>query len=118
MKQAKLFYPRYLAFFTQKPFFISFKYLLQEIYEQSLKNDYAIKIENILNTLLFRMYLPKYESTQLLFVLNNRVYTFVNKVLHSEFSLRFLFTILSVDKIVLIFISLLLNSNIVFFHSK
>ena len=103
MKQAKIFYPRYLAFFTQKPFFISFKFILQEIYEQSNKTDIAIKIENILTAILFRMYLPKYETTQLHFVLNSRIYSIVNKLLYSEISLRLLFSILSIDKIVLIF---------------
>ena len=118
MKQAKLYYPKYLAFFTQRPFFISFKYMLQEIYDQSCKTDLAMKTENILTTLLFRLYLPKYETTQLLFCMNTRVYSFVNQLLQTEISLKLLFTILSIDKIVLIFVSLLMNSSVIFFHSK
>ena len=73
-------------------FFISFKNLLEEIFYQStVNNEKCYKVENILNFLLFRMNLPTFETTQLSWTLNDKVYSFTKNVLKSEISYKLLF---------------------------
>ena len=61
------------------------------------------------------MYLPKYETTQLSWSLNDKIYPFYFK---SETSFRFLFSYILLDIEVLLFVAFLMNSIIVFFHSN
>ena len=117
--EIKIYVPKYLSVVSTNPFFISFKCILEEIYQQSILNDSkGFKIENIISTLIFRMYLPKYETTQLSWALNDKVYSFSQNFFKSEISFRLLFSYISLDKVVLIFVAFLMNSIIVFFHSK
>ena len=88
-----LYSSKYICFISLNPFFISFKNLLVEIYNQSLTNNAkCFKVESILNTILFRMTLPKYEATQLLFCLGENVYTFSKTPFKNEISFRRLFS--------------------------
>jgi hypothetical protein len=117
--EIKLFSPKYLSFISMNPFFVSFKNLLEEIYIQSTINDTkCFKFENILSVLLYRIYLPKYETTQLSFALNDKLYNFSRTPFQSEISIKLLFCYLTIEKIVLLFVAFLMNSIIVFFHSK
>lgn len=114
-----IYSPKYLCFVSLHPFFISFKFLLEEIYKQStINNSRCFKVENILNTLLYRMYLPKYQTTQLSFALNDKVYTFSKTPFRSEISFRLLFTYISIENIVMLMIAFMMNSIIVFIHSN
>jgi hypothetical protein len=118
-EQVKIYTPKYLSFVSSSPFFISFKYILEEIYNQSAINETkGYRIEHILNILLYRMYLPKYETTHLSWALNDKVYTFSRNYFKSEISFRLLFSYISLDKVVLLFIAFMMNSIIVFFHSN
>lgn len=111
--------PKYLAFFSRNPFFISFKSLLEEIYINSITNtNFNYKTESLLNILLFKSFIPKYSSTQLSFSLNNKNYNFTNNINHSEISLKLLFTYLTPENIVLLYIAFLMNSMIVILHSQ
>lgn len=110
---------KYIGLVSVNPFFVSFKKLLEEIYFQSTVNDQkCFKYENILNTLLYRIYLPKNPFTQVQFALNDKIYNFVNNKFHSEISLKLLFTFLSPEKVVLLIIAFMMNSVVIFFHSK
>lgn len=114
-----LFTSKYLCFVSLNPFFISFKNLLIEIYNQSVTNNSkCFKVENIINTILFRMVLPKYESTQLLFCLGDNVYSFSKTPFRNEISFRLLFSYISIKNIVMIIISILMNSIVVIIHSN
>jgi hypothetical protein len=115
----QIYIPKYLSLISLNPYFISFKYLLEEIYTQSQINDNkCYKIENILGTLLYRLYLPKYESTQLQFALGDKMYMFTNNMRNSEFSLKLLFSYLNVERVVSLILAFIMNSIIVFFHSE
>ncbi len=110
---------KYIGLISVNPFFVSFKKLLEEIYFQSTVNEQkCFKYENILNILLYRIYLPKNPFTQVQFALNDKIYNFVNNKFHSEISLKLLFTFLSPEKVVLLLIALMMNSVVIFFHSK
>jgi hypothetical protein len=110
---------KYIGFVSINPFFVSFKKLLEEIHYQSTINDQkCFKYENILNILLYRIYLPKNPLTQVQFALNDKIYNFVNNKFHSEISLKLLFTFLSPEKVVLLIIAFMMNSVVIFFHSK
>lgn len=114
-----LYSSKYICFISLNPFFISFKNLLVEIYNQSLTNNAkCFKVESILNTILFRMTLPKYEATQLLFCLGENVYTFSKTPFKNEISFRLLFSYISIKNIVMIIISILMNSIVVIIHSN
>lgn len=110
---------KYIGLLSMKPFFVSFKNLLEEIYIQSSLNERkCFKYENILSILLYRIYLPKNPFTQVQFALNDKVYNFINNNFYSEFSLKLLFTFLSPEKIVLLLVAFMMNSVVIFFHSK
>ena len=118
-KGKKIFGPKYLCFVSWNHFFISFKSILEEIYSLSNENtNELIKVENILNFILFRVLLPKYEDTQISFTLNNKIYRFNSNILYSEMSLKILFTMISVENIVKIVFAYLMHSWIIFLHSK
>ena len=118
-KEIKLYQSKYLCFISQNTFFISFKNLLHEIYTQStITNGKCYKIEQILITLLYRIVLPKYETVQLLFCLGENVYTFSKAPFKNEISFRLLFSHLSIKNIVMIIISILMNSIVVIIHSN
>lgn len=111
--------PKYLIFFSENPFFISFKSLLEEIYINSITNHgICFKTEQLLSIVLFKSFLPKYEATQMSFSINSKNYTFTRNILHNEVSLKVLFTFLTVDNIVLLFLSLLMNSKVLIFYSQ
>jgi len=115
----EIYLSKYISFFSTKPFFISFKNLLTEIYNQSTINGIkCYKIENILNLLLNNILLPKYETTQLLFCINENIYNFNNSKFFHEISFNILFSSISIRNIVMIIISILMNSVIVLFHSN
>ena len=115
----KVYVPKYLCFLSMNPFFISFKFLLEEIYIQScINNNKCYKVENIIGNLLYRTYLPKYETTQVQFAFGERMYSFTNKNISSEVSLNLLFSYLNVERIVLLILGFLMNSIIVIFHSE
>jgi hypothetical protein len=115
-----IYVPKVLCFFSQNPFFVSFRYILDEIYTQSVVNDAkCFKVENMLSTLLYRMYLPKYETTQIQFALGDKMYRFSrDKCFNTEISLKLLFSYLTVERVVFLMIAFLMNSIIVFFHSE
>jgi hypothetical protein len=101
------------------PFFISFKSILEDIYSLSNENsNELIKVENYLNFLLYRVLLPKYEDTQISFTLKDKIYKFNSNSLYSELSLKLLFQLISVENIVKIVFAYLMNSWIIFLHSK
>lgn len=111
--------PKYLIFISTNPFFNSFKSLLEELYINSITNyNFNFKTEHLLSNLLYKCLLPKYPTTQLSFSLLNNNYNFTNNTYHSEVSLRLLFTYLSPDRVALLFLALLMNSKIIFFHSQ
>ena len=115
----KIFGPKYLCFVSWNHFFISFKSILEEIYSLSNENSHElIKVENILNSLLFRVLLPKYEDAQISFTLNNKIFNFNSNILSSELSLKILFQIISIENIVKIVFAYLMHSWIIFLHSK
>lgn len=117
--ELNVFASKYIGFLSTKPFFVSFKNLLEEIYIQSSLNEKkCFKYENILSILLYRIYLPKNPFTQVQFALNDKIYNFINNNFHSEISLKLLFTFLSPEKIVLLLIAFMMNSVVIFFHSK
>lgn len=119
MRGKKIFGPKYLCFVSWNPFFFSFKSILEEIYSLSNENsNELIKVENILNFILFRIILPKYEDTQLSFTLNYKIYRFNTNMLYSELSLKILFQIISIENIVKIVFAYLMHSWIIFIHSK
>jgi hypothetical protein len=114
-----LYYPKYLCFVSSQPFFVSFKHILEEIYIQSTLNGVKChKVENILNFLLYRMYLPKYETTQLSWSLNDKIFNFSRNKFKAEVSYKLLFSYISIEKVVLLYIAFLMGSIIIFFHSK
>ena len=114
-----IYLSKYLSFFSQNPCFFSFKKLLNEIYIQStLNNTKQYKIEEIINTLLFYLYLPKYNSIQLLFCLNENIYTFMNSHFNNEISFKLLFSYISPKNLVMIIISILMHSIIVIYHNN
>ena len=101
----EIYLSKYISFFSTKPFFISFKNLLTEIYNQSTINGTkCYKIENILNFLLNNILLPKYETTQLLFYINKKIYNFNNSKFSHEISFITLFFSISIRNIVMIII--------------
>jgi len=117
--EIEIYSSKYIGFVSINPFFVSFKKLLEEIYFQSSVNDQkCFKYENILNTILYRIYLPKNPFTQVQFALNDKIYNFVNNKFYSEISLKLLFTFLSPEKVVLLIIAFMMNSVVIFFHSK
>lgn len=117
--EIQIFASKYIGLVSTNPFFVSYKNLLEEIYYQSTVNDQkCFKYENILSTILYRIYLPKNPFTQVQFALNDKIYNFVNNKFHSEISLRLLFTFLSPEKVVLLIIAFMMNSGVIFFHSK
>jgi hypothetical protein len=117
--KVSIFSPKYLTFISYNPYFISFNHILYEIYIQSTLNDTkCYKVENIISTLLYRMYLPKYETTQLSWTLNDKIYTFSRNRLENEISFKLLFSYISIDKVVLLYVAFLLNSIVIFFHTK
>jgi hypothetical protein len=83
-----------------------------------VNNVKCFKVENILSILLFRMYLPKYQTTQLSFALNDKVYTFSKAAFRSEMSFRLLFSHISIENVVMLMIAYMMSSKIVFIHSK
>lgn len=114
-----VYLPKYLCFTSVNPFFISFRNLLCEIYNQSIINKgKCFKIENILNTILYRLYLPKYQTTQLLFCLGENVYSFSKSPFRSEVGIRILFSYIQIKHIVMIIIAVLMNSVIIIRHSN
>lgn len=117
--EIEVYASKYIGFVSVNPLFVSFKKLLEEIYYQSTINDQkCFKYENILNIILYRIYLPKNPFTQVQFALNDKIYNFVNNKFHSEISLKLLFTFLSPEKVVLLIIAFMMNSVVIFFHSK
>ena len=117
--ETTLYLSKYLSFFSQNPFFFSFKKILNEIYNQStLNNSKQYKIEEIINIFLFYLYLPKYNSIQLLFCLNENIYTFINSNFNNEISFRLLFTYISPKNLVMIILSILMHSIIVIYHNN
>jgi hypothetical protein len=117
--ELNIYASKYIGFLSNKPFFVSFKNLLEEIYIQSTINDRkCFKYENILSILLYKIYLPKNPFTQVQFALNDKIYNFINNNFYSEISLKLLFTFLSPEKIVLLLVAFMMNSVVIFFHSK
>lgn len=111
--------PKYLIFISDNPFFISFKMLLEEIYLNSIPfGKLKFKLETFLSIILYQTYLPKYYSTQLSFNLGFNNFNFSRNPFHNEISFKVLLSYLTIDRIVILFISLLLNSKIIFFHSQ
>lgn len=110
--------PKYLCFISRNPNFFSFHNLLEDIYNNSTKNNCkCFKVENILNIILFRMYLPKHNNFQLSFCLGEKVYNFFNNKNKSEIAFRTLFSFLSIENAVTVYFAMLLNSIIIFLHS-
>lgn len=64
------------------------------------------------------MYLPKYETTQLSWSLNDKIFNFSKNNFKSEMSFKMLFSYISIEKVVLLYIAFLMGSIIIFFHSK
>ncbi len=117
--EIEVYASKYIGVSSEYPFFVSFKKLLEEIYFQSTVNDQkCFKYENILNILLYRIYLPNNPFTQVQFALNDKIYNFVNNNFHSEISLQLLFTFLSPENVVLLIVAFMMNSDVIFFHSK
>ena len=117
--EIQIYASKYIGVVSSNAFFVSFKNLLEEIYYQSTINDQkCFKYENILSILLYRIFLPKNPFTQVQFSLNDKIYNFINNKFHSEISLKLLFTFLSPEKIVLLIIAFMMNSVVIFFHSK
>ena len=113
-----LFSPKYLCFLSRNPFFFSFRSLLEDIYSNSIKNNTkCFKIENILNILLYRLYLPKSPSFQTNFCLGDKVFNFFNDINKSEISYKILFNYLSIDNILLTYFAMMMDSVIVISHS-
>lgn len=111
--------PKYLCFFSQNYFCISFKNILEEIYRNSSINDKkCYKIENILNYVLYRIYLPKSISTQISFALGTRNFNFTNNDFKCEISIKLLFTVFTIRDLVLIFLSMMMESKILFLHDS
>lgn len=111
--------PKYLIFFSKNPYFCSFKTILEDIYINSVVNySFNFKIEHLIDNLINKAYLPSNLNTQLSFSLCNKNYKFMNNPFHSEISLRLIFTYLSPDRIVNLYISLLMNSKIIIFYSQ
>ncbi len=103
---------------SKHPFFISFKSILEEIYFHSFNSTSDIKIESILNYLLFRVSLPKYDDSQISFVINSKQFQFNNNITYSEVSLKLLFSLVSIENIVKLFFGVITNSTIILVHSK
>ena len=115
----QIYLSKYICFFSTQPFFHSFKNLLIEIYNQSTINGIkCYKVENIINFLLNNILLPKYETTQILFCLNENIYSFNRSRFSDEVTFKILFSSISIRNIVMIIISILMNSVIVIFHSN
>lgn len=115
----QIFVPKYLCFFSMNPFFVSFKSILEEIYVLSNENtEQIIKIENVLNFILFRVVLPRYEDTQVAFSIKNKFFRFNSHILYSEISLKLLFRFLSVENIVKVFLYLLTSPMVIILHNK
>lgn len=113
-----LFSPKYLCFLSRNPFFFSFRSLLEDIYSNSIKNNTkCFKIENILNILLYRLYLPKSPSFQTNFCLGDKVFNFFNDINKSEISYKILFNYLSLDNILLTYFAMMMDSVIVILHN-
>ena len=113
-----LYAPKYICFVSRNPFFVSFRALLEEIYINSTKNGVkCFKVENILNILLYRIYLPSYHNFQISFCLSDKAYSFYNNIYKSEISYKILFNYLSIDNVLLIYFALLMNSVVVILHS-
>lgn len=114
----EVYVPKYLCFISQNYFCLSFKGILEEIYQNSLINDKkCYKTENILNYVLFRMFLPKSLTTHISFPLGLKNYVFVDSRLRTEISIKLLFTVFSIKDLVLIFLSLMMESKIIIRHS-
>ena len=110
--------PKYLILFSVNPFFISFKSLLEEIYINSISNfRFNFKSEKLLSCILFKSFLPIHPNTQFSFSLLTKNYNFTNNPFHSEVSLKLLFSVLTPDRVQLLFLALLMNSKIIIFHS-
>ena len=117
--EIKVYSPKYLSFISTNPFFITFKNLLEEIYIQSsVNNEKCYKVENMLNYILYRINLPKNDTTQLSWTLNDKVYSLTRNALKSEISFKLLFSYISIDKIVFLYFAFMVASKIIFFHSE
>ncbi len=62
--------------------------------------------------------MPKFETTCLTWCLNNRSYSFTQNKFMPEMSFKLLFSYISIEKVVLLYISLLMGSTIVIAHRK
>ena len=112
------YYPNYICFYSSNFFPNNFHNILEEIYNNSIKNNGKFfKTENILNILINRIYLPKYNSIQLNFCLEES-YNFINSEFSNELDFNLLFEYLSIEHIILIIVCIYLNSTIIFFHNN
>ena len=112
------YYPNYICFYSSNFFPNNFHNILEEIYNNSIKNNVkCFKTENILNILINRIYLPKYNSIQLNFCLEQS-YNFINSDFSNELDFNLLFEYLSIEHIILLIVCIYLNSTIIFFHNN
>ncbi len=112
------YYPNYICFYSSNFFPNNFHNILEEIYNNSIKNNVkCFKTENILNILINRIYLPKYNSIQLNFCLE-KSYNFINSDFSNELDFNLLFEYLSIEHIILLIVCIYLNSTIIFFHNN
>lgn len=115
----EIYVPKYLILITTNHLPVSSKFLLEEIYFNSIVNDArCYKIENIICYLMFRMYLPANYSTQMSFALGKKNYLFTDNPLKHEFSIKFLFALFSPENIVKLFLSTLMDSKIIIIHDS
>ena len=111
-----VYIPKYLCFISSQYFQKQFKNLLEEIYLNSIKNNSkCFKVENILNIILYRLYLPKYKTIQLNFCLD-KLYTFTNNFNSNDLNYESIFKHISIINFLLIYFGMLLNSVIIFLY--
>ena len=111
-----VYIPKYICLISSQYFQKQFKNLLEEIYINSTKNNVkCFKVENILNIILFRLYLPKDNTIQLNFCLE-KSYNFTNNFISKDLNYEIIFKHISIVNFLIIYFGVLLNSIIVFIY--